>query len=338
MCGLQPFWADQWSNLHPSYQSYRTYLIMDSMRGDPAIEPFQSESDRSWVWNRPNINPSYQSYRTYLIMDSAGGDPAIEPFFSRSQIDLIVWAWEAAAMIPGFATRLDGSSTAMSKPPRLSSSTTTPKAFSSTKTWEPTTEQQWEPTTEQVDLWRLWERNRWKWEKQTQIPVLNMSWLSVSDEGRVGCVICKMTKQDNEYGNYDVITGNFSNMKRHSECKQHQQALAQLGLIEVTADEDAPSMSAFEQVARGRMKGPSALRHGEAGVGGRKKITHMVQCLGDAVFELDRRFIATAETITLHTDVRQLKLLVRFRAANQKLQIRRGILGIKDLERDSAST
>ena len=73
------------------------------------------------------------------------------------------------------------------------------------------------------------------------------------------------TKQDNEYGNYDVITGNFSNMKRHSECKQHQQALAQLGLIEVTADEDAPSMSAFEQVARGRMKGPSALRHGEAG-------------------------------------------------------------------------
>ena len=136
MCGLQPFWADQWSNLHPSYQSYRTYLIMDSMRGDPAIEPFQSESDRSWVWNRPNINPSYQSYRTYLIMDSARGDPAIEPFFSRSQIDLIVWAWEAAAMIPGFATRLDGSSTAMSKPPRLSSSTTTPKAFSSTKTWE----------------------------------------------------------------------------------------------------------------------------------------------------------------------------------------------------------
>ena len=127
MCGLQPFWADQWSNLHPSYQSYRTYLIMDSMRGDPAIEPFQSESDRSWVWNRPNINPSYQSYRTYLIMDSARGDPAIEPFFSRSQIDLIVWAWEAAAMIPGFATRLDGSSTAMSKPPRLSSSTTAPQ-------------------------------------------------------------------------------------------------------------------------------------------------------------------------------------------------------------------
>ena len=64
----------------------------------------------------------------------------------------------------------------------------------------------------------------------------------------------------------------------------------------------------------------------------------MVQCLGDAVFELDRRFIATAETITLHTDVRQLKLLVRFRAANQNLQIRRGILGIKDLERDSAPT
>ena len=56
-------------------------------------------------------------------------------------------------------------------------------------------------------------------------------------------------------------------------------------------------------------------------------MTHMVQCLGDAVFELDRRFMATAETIALHTGVRQLKL-----------QIRRGILGIKNLERDSAST
>ncbi|CAK9022737.1 unnamed protein product [Durusdinium trenchii] len=146
-----------------------------------------------------------------------------------------------------------------------------------------------------------------------------------------------MTKQDNEYGNYDVITGNFSNMRRHAECKQHRQALASLGLIDVGAEEDAPSLSAFEQVARGRMKGPSALRHGEAGVGGRKKVTHMVQCLGDAVFDLDRRFVATAETIALHTDVRQLKLLVRFRAANMKLEWRKGILGIADLERTTST-
>ena len=240
-------------------------------------------------------------------------------------------------MIPGFATRLDASSTASvsltSKPLKA----TTPKDFSSTKAWKTSvTDQQWEwdEGKPQPDLWGLWQRNRWKWEKKTMIPGLNASWLSCSEEGQLGCLVCKMTGMDNEYATYTVVTGNFHNMKRHMLSKQHQAALSQLGVIEAAEDEDAPSLIAFEQVAKGRMKGPSALRHGEAGVGGRKKITHMVQCLGDAVFELDRRFFATAETITLHTDVRQLKLLVRFRAANQKLEVRRGILGIKDLERD----
>lgn len=243
-------------------------------------------------------------------------------------------------MIPGFRTRLDHG-----EEPVVKTKKTLPWCLEDTASGDrlkakwpgPVTDASWEEARPQRDLWALWEKNRWKWEKKTRIPILNVSWLSVSDEGRIGCVICKMTKQDNEYGNYDVITGNFSNMRRHAECKQHQQALASLGLIDVGAEEDAPSLSAFEQVARGRMKGPSALRHGEAGVGGRKKVTHMVQCLGDAVFELDRRFVATAETIALHTDVRQLKLLVRFRAANMKLEWRKGILGIEDLERTLTS-
>lgn len=182
------------------------------------------------------------------------------------------------------------------------------------------------------DVWRIWERNRWKWQKKTLIPVINISWLSLSDAGFFGCVICKMTKQNNEYANFEVVTHNFNNMKRHASSKQHLQALGQLELIDVPADEDAPSSESFEAVARGRMKGPVALRHGETGVGGRKKITHMVQCLGAAIVELDRRFLASAETITLHTDVRKLKLLVRFRAANFKLDSKRGILGIKDLK------
>lgn len=182
------------------------------------------------------------------------------------------------------------------------------------------------------DVWRIWERNRWKWQKKTLIPVINTSWLSLSDAGFFGCVICKMTKQNNEYANFEVVAHNFNNMKRHASSKQHLQALGQLQLIDVPADEDAPSVESFEAVARGRMKGPVALRHGETGVGGRKKITHMVQCLGAAIVELDRRFLASAATITLHTDVRKLKLLVRFRAANLTLDSKRGILGIKDLK------
>ena len=186
---------------------------------------------------------------------------------------------------------------------------------------------------------KVWAANRWKWERKTQIPQLNGSWLSFSQETWcLGCLVCKMGKKNNEYGNFEVITTNFSNIKRHETCKDHVQALADFGLVEGQGEnDDSPALKAFEQVWTGRMRGPLALRHGESDVGGRKKVTCMMQCIGNAMFELDRRFLRTAESITLHMDVRKAKLLVRYRAANRKLDSRRGILGIADLQRSTAS-
>ena len=186
----------------------------------------------------------------------------------------------------------------------------------------------------------IWERNHQKWQSKTVLPLVNLSWLSKGDNGCLGCLACKLTKQANEYGNYEVQMGtNFSNVKRHAKRDQHQLALVKLGLIDVEDEDEekAPSQEAFLKVAAGRLKGPIAWRHGEGGVGGRKKVTNMVKCLSQAMFEADRRFLARAGSIVLHMDVRALKLMIRFRAANSKLEGRRGILGIVQLTRTTAT-
>ena len=190
------------------------------------------------------------------------------------------------------------------------------------------------------DQEETWERNHQKWQSKTALPLVNLSWLSKGDNGCLGCLACKLTKQANEYGNYEVQMGtNFSNVKRHAKSDQHQLALVKLGLIDVEDgdEEKAPSQEAFLKVAAGRLKGPIAWRHGEGGVGGRKKVTNMVKCLSQAMFEADRRFLARAGSIVLHMDVRALKLMIRFRAANSKLEGRRGIFGIAQLTRTTAT-
>lgn len=186
----------------------------------------------------------------------------------------------------------------------------------------------------------IWERNHQKWQSKTLLPLVNLSWLSKGDNGCLGCLACKLTKQANEYGNYEVQMGtNFSNAKRHATSDQRQLALVKLGLIDVEDEDEekAPSQEAFLKVAAGRLKGPIAWRHGEGGVGGRKKVTNMVKCLSQAMFEADRRFLERAGSIVLHMDVRALKLMIRFRAANSKLEGRRGILGIVQLTRTTAT-
>lgn len=229
-------------------------------------------------------------------------------------------------MIPGFATRLDGSSvkTHFQRQHACTKDEPDVKALTASKS-------QCGP----------WERNHEKWQKKTLLPVINISWLTKGENGCLGCVVCKLAKKQNEYGWFEIKEQgvNFSNVKRHQTSEQHLEALADLGLISELNDDKlpAPSIESFQRVAKGRLKGPIALQHGEAEVGGRKKITCMLRCLSEAMFQLDRKFLASAGTITLHMDVRQLKLLVRFRASNKDLEWKKGILGIAELPRTTST-
>ena len=66
-------------------------------------------------------------------------------------------------------------------------------------------------------------------------------------------------------------------------------------------------------------------------VGGREKVTNMMLCLGIALCELDRAFLRKASCIVLTQDVKDHKLLIRFRAAADDLSTRAGVLGWKSL-------
>ena len=68
------------------------------------------------------------------------------------------------------------------------------------------------------------------------------------------------------------------------------------------------------------------------GVGGRKKLTNMQYCLGDACFRVDLEFLKRAGSIALHQDVRQLVLMIRFSACTPEMDTAKGLFGFVELQ------
>ncbi len=58
----------------------------------------------------------------------------------------------------------------------------------------------------------------------------------------------------------------------------------------------------------------------------------MLFCLAESKRKLQRAFLAKSAVLVLHQDVRDGKLLVRFRASDHALHVARGILGCERLE------
>eukprot|EP00969_Alexandrium_andersonii_P003185 136833-Alexandrium_andersonii.AAC.1 len=81
------------------------------------------------------------------------------------------------------------------------------------------------------------------------------------------------------------------------------------------------------------------MRHGVAGVAKRNKAFRMQWCLSEARRELNRKFLRQATSITYHQDARGNKLCSRFSACDQKLRVRKGIIGqISHLKLGTGST
>ena len=112
-----------------------------------------------------------------------------------------------------------------------------------------------------------------------------------------------------------------------------------LGIVDDPSPEEAkscPSLAQFKAVATNRLIAV-ALRQGEKDVGGRSKLTVMQQCLEQAMFEADRQFLSSSMCVALRMDVRDLRLLVRFRAVDDNLRTKAGVLGIVPLPRTTAT-
>ena len=123
--------------------------------------------------------------------------------------------------------------------------------------------------------------------------------------------------------------GNFYTVSRHADSKQHKLALSLAGQAG-GVDSRAPPKKEFEEFATKRQAAGS-LRSMKA-VGGRWKLARLQNCLGGACQRIDAAFLLSSTCIVLHQDVRRLVLMVRFRACNDKLEVKRGLLGIHHLQ------
>ena len=184
-------------------------------------------------------------------------------------------------------------------------------------------------------------RNREEWQAKLPMGDLGVSWLHGyldRDDGlfKLKCRACEKTMQTNRFAS-GVVTTLFGNLSRHHGCSQHQSALASLGLGPEREEVPAPAAADFHRVAENRFKG-TALRHGIKGLGGQHKTTSMEIALGQAMFEIDRAFLADATSVAIFADARQHMLLLRFRACNDELITRRGLLGYRSLGTSSGAS
>jgi hypothetical protein len=110
-------------------------------------------------------------------------------------------------------------------------------------------------------------------------------------------------------------------LDQHVRSEMHEIATEQRVVSQAAPPEDH-----FRKVINSVRKrgGHSAI----TGVGGRMKVARMIRCLGDGARQLDRDFLATAQSITLLQDVRAGKLLIRFKAADANCVVRRGVLSL----------
>ena len=78
-------------------------------------------------------------------------------------------------------------------------------------------------------------------------------------------------------------------------------------------------------------KPAESLRSGVAGIGGAKKVLKMLRCLAQATLHVDSSTLASAESIMLQVDIRDMKLCVRFQACTEDLKVHRGVLGFESV-------
>ena len=93
----------------------------------------------------------------------------------------------------------------------------------------------------------------------------------------------------------------LGNLKRHHSTEQHATALQQLGVETTFCKDVAPSMDHFGRVLQQMTRSPKSLSSGIHGMGGRRKVASLMQCLGFAAFEGDRRFLRECPVICAGT-------------------------------------
>lgn len=152
----------------------------------------------------------------------------------------------------------------------------------------------------------------------------------------VGCAVCNGCNLPGvlaQFGVNSAISMQSCCFEKHGHLGSHKRAVATL-LNKTEAENPAavPTTEQFQKVwESARYQGQSQRVEN---VGCRAKVKKMVWVLAEAIRDLHREALSRACTLSIFQDVRKHRLVTRFCAADENMQVRRGILG---LEKDFAS-
>lgn len=153
--------------------------------------------------------------------------------------------------------------------------------------------------------------------------------VGASEEQRViGCKVCNESGLQTAWGRCQRSSARISkkDLVQHAKSKFHRAAIAHLaGNVSCDFQMRAPSATDFRKCIEERKKG---LCWTGSSSTNRRRVARMVFCLGEAILDRDRNFIEGNSTVAWFQDGRRCALLVTYRGANSKLEVRSGVLGI----------
>ena len=180
-----------------------------------------------------------------------------------------------------------------------------------------------------------WHKEKDSWRKRLR----NAKWLQVTLKGkvaRVGCAACAAFDAGGPWANFDLkpTALKLHCLKRHEDSKGHK--LAEQSFQHGTNSRVnllAPPLSEFRDAWTKMQQGGSCR---DGGVSSDKK-TNIRWSISEAILDMNRRWLKTAEVIALLRDERKGRLLIRFRACLPDLRVVQGVLGLKPTEGFSES-
>jgi hypothetical protein len=148
-----------------------------------------------------------------------------------------------------------------------------------------------------------------------------------------GCCVCK----EGCFGRGEASTVQCSVLAKHHKSASHQKAAAHfLGRKVPLAFNRVPSKTSFEKALDCKLQG-APVRTGvsdQTQVIKGRRLQKFLFCMKEAHRQIERAFMRTCTSISLHQDVAGKRLLVKYVAANDKLESRSGFLGSCNVLRD----
>ena len=166
----------------------------------------------------------------------------------------------------------------------------------------------------------------------TEISDTGVTWLVY--KGGIGCIVCAKVRFFDTYASCkgDLHALKVGNLKRHAASKQHLQSIALLSQEAFSKVYEIPTHDEFKRIWENTRSGKISTSLPGEKLQNHRKTRCMEYCLAEALRATNREFIRDAATVSVNSDGRQGRLLLRFSSVCPvTLSVRRGTLG---LERD----